>query len=184
MSLRALIILHAGFEEIEAVVPIDLLARAGIEVVQAALGDDLLVEGRSGITLSATHRFDEIADQAFDAVILPGGPGISKIRNHLAVIKLLRRQNEQGKLVACICAAPLLLKDAYLLSEINYTAHPSTADELPAARTQSVVTDGSFITSRGAGTATEFSLALIQKLRGDTLAAEIADSICWPHPTL
>ena len=76
MSKRALILLHPGFEEIEAVTPIDLLSRAGVEVVQASLDDTLLVAGRSGITLQATHRLIDVADERFDAIILPGGPGI------------------------------------------------------------------------------------------------------------
>lgn len=184
MPLSALIILHSGFEEIEAVTPIDLLARAGITVAQAALGEDLLVEGRNGITLRATHRLSEVTDQTFDALIIPGGPGISKIRNHPTVCGLLKHQSKQGKLIACICAAPLLLRDANLLTGVNYTAHPSTLNELPRASNQTVVIDGAYLTSRGAGTATEFSIALIQKLCGGKLAGEIADSICWPHPIL
>ncbi len=178
---KALIILHPGFEEVEAVTPIDLLARADIEVVQAALGDDLLVAGRNGMTLRATHRLGDVIDDRFDAVILPGGPGILKIRNHSELCSLLQRQQAAGKLIGCICAAPLLLQDAGLISGLRYTAHPSTSGELPAASSVAVVQDGAVITSRGAGTATEFALALVRNLTNDATARSIADSICWPH---
>ena len=93
MSIRALIILHPDFEEIEAVVAIDLLSRANIEVVQAALDDPLLVRGRSGITLQATHRLSDIMKEVFDVVILPGGPGITHIRKHPFICKQFKQSS-------------------------------------------------------------------------------------------
>ncbi|MGJ8650589.1 MAG: DJ-1 family glyoxalase III [Opitutaceae bacterium] len=183
MRKTALIILHPGFEEIEAITPIDLLSRADIDVVQASVNDERLVEGRSGITLQTTHRLAEVVDRSFDVVILPGGPGIMALRNHPAVCQLLRKQSDAGKLTACICAAPLLLKDAGILEGFNYTAHTSTVDELPLASGSSFVLDRHILTSRGAGTATEFALAIVRTLQGDTPVETIADSICWPHPT-
>jgi 4-methyl-5(b-hydroxyethyl)-thiazole monophosphate biosynthesis len=181
MAQRALIILHPGFEEMEAVAPIDLLARAEVEVVQASTADTCLVGGRNGITLQASHLLADIGLQNFDAVILPGGPGIQKLRNDTRIVDCLRRQHLAGKVIGAICAAPLLLLDAGLLDKLNYTAHPSTAAELGAAQNQTVVKDGSVITSRGAGTATEFGLALVTALCGKEAAANIAASICWTH---
>ncbi len=181
MSLRALIILHPGFEEMEAVTPIDLLARAEVEVVQASTDPTHRVTGRNGITLQATHLLADTAEQTFDAIILPGGPGIMQLRKNAPITECLRRHHQNKRLVACICAAPLLLLDANLIGEINYTAHPSTANELPATRNQPVVIDGNIITSRGAGTATEFALAIVKQLCGIDRTREIAESICWPH---
>ncbi|MGJ8653339.1 MAG: DJ-1 family glyoxalase III [Opitutaceae bacterium] len=182
MSQHALIILHPGFEEIETVVPIDLLSRANIKVTQAALGDNRSVEGRSGITLQATHALDDVADQLFDVVIIPGGPGIMQLRNHEVICNLLQRHYENGRLCACICAAPLLLKDAGLLHDSKYTAHFSTLHELPDAVPQATVADGQLLTSQGAGTATEFALALVQHLCDSETAHTIAESISWQHP--
>jgi 4-methyl-5(b-hydroxyethyl)-thiazole monophosphate biosynthesis len=181
MKKKALVILHPGFEEIEAVTPIDLLARAEVHVVKAAIGDHLQVEGRSGITLQATHRLSEVIEEHFDAVILPGGPGIMQIRNHPEFCALLVRQKAAGNLIGCICAAPLLLRDAGLIDGLSYTAHPSTAAELPNASLEAVVQDGNIVTSRGAGTATEFALALVRSLTDGATTQTIADSICWPH---
>lgn len=183
MRKTALIILHPGFEEIEAITPIDLLSRADIQVVQASVNGERLVEGRSGIIVQTTHSLAEVADRSFDVVILPGGPGIMALRNNQAVCQLLRKQSAAGKLTACICAAPLLLKDAGILEGFDYTAHTSTVDELPLASDNSFVLDRHILTSRGAGTATEFALAIVRTLQGDALVETITDSICWPHPT-
>ena len=180
--LTALILLHNGFEEIEATTPIDLLSRAGIEVVQAAIGNRLEVKGRSGITLQANCGFSAISDQNYDVIILPGGPGIQELRDDDGLCQLLKRHSKNEALLACICAAPLLLKDADLLNRKTYTAHPSTREELPSATNDLVCVDGMLITSRGAGTATEFALAIVQKLCGFQLTKKIADSICWPQP--
>jgi 4-methyl-5(b-hydroxyethyl)-thiazole monophosphate biosynthesis len=140
-----------------------------------------LVEGRNGISLEATRLLSDVAGEDFEAVILPGGPGIQQLRGDERIISCLRRQHAAGRLIAAICAGPLLLLDAGLTEGIAYTAHPSTLEELREARNQAVVTDGPIITSRGAGTATEFALALVRALRGQDAAREIADSICWSH---
>jgi 4-methyl-5(b-hydroxyethyl)-thiazole monophosphate biosynthesis len=181
MKQRALVILHPGFEEMEAIAPIDLLARAGIEVVQASTENTHLVEGRNGITMQATHLLADVAAEDFDAIILPGGPGIQKLRGDARLVDCLQRNHREGKLIACICAAPLLLLDAGLSQNIVYTAHPSTLEELSAARDEAVVIEENIITSRGAGTATEFALALVEELCGQERAKEIADSICWSN---
>ncbi|MFP4157653.1 MAG: DJ-1 family glyoxalase III [Opitutales bacterium] len=183
MHLKALICLHPGFEELEAVAVIDLLARAGIDVTQAAVGDDLTLAGRNGMTLVAGCLLAEIPEHAlYDVVVVPGGPGIQKIRRHPAVCHLLQRHQRAGKLVACICAAPLLLLDAGLIdTDTNYTAFPATSGELPNRLPELVVKDGRLITSQGAGTATEFALAIIECLMGRNKADEIASSICWHH---
>lgn len=179
--MKALILLHPGFEEMEAVAPIDLLARADIEVVQASTSDSLQVSGRNGITIQATHRLSDVDTTAFDVVILPGGPGIMQLRHDARIVACLQEQHQAGKLIACICAAPLLLRDANLIQQISYTAHPSTLDELPSARAEATVLDGKILTSRGAGTATEFALEIVRHLCGDSCAKTIADSICWPE---
>ena len=178
---KALLILHPGFEEVEALTPVDLLARADIEVVQAAIGGDRLVTGRNGITVQATHGLKSVAQDAFDLVILPGGPGIFKLRRDPTICGLLQRQHAAGKLIGCICAAPLLLLDAGLTDPLNYTCHPSAENELSRALPQPVVEDGNIITSRGAGTATEFALALVARLEGKATATAVAKSICWAH---
>lgn len=181
MPRRALIILHPGFEEMEAIAPIDLLSRAKVELVQASTSDALLVEGRSGIRLKATHKFTEIASEIFDAVIIPGGPGIMELRGDVRIVECLQRHHRSGQLIGCICAAPLLLLDAALIEGITYTAHPSCTKELNDACQDAVVVDGNIITSRGAGSSSEFALAIVHWLYGEERTKEIAAAICWPH---
>ena len=179
--MNALICLHPGFEEIEAVVPIDLLSRAGIEVTQAAAGDARTVTGRSGVSLQSDCLLDTCSEQLFDLVILPGGPGINGLRNNSSICDLLSNHANAGKLVGCICAAPLLLKDAGLHSGRKLVCHPSAEAELGVDSTEPVIVDLPFITSRGAGTAIAFALALIEQLTSREKADEIAASICWNH---
>lgn len=180
MSKSALIILHEGFEEIEAVNPIDILRRGGVEVTVASQGDSLAVAGRNGMTLMADTALDAVIDQTYDAVILPGGPGIpNNVRGDARVEALLKKQLAGSKIVGAICAAPLILHDAGLLEGRRYTAHFSVADELHALdESQAVLEDGPLITSRGAGTATAFGLALLSRLTDRETADALAQSIC------
>ncbi|MGB0414503.1 MAG: DJ-1 family glyoxalase III [Coraliomargarita sp.] len=176
---RALIILHPGFEEIEAITPIDLLSRAEVEVVQAYVGDQSRVEGRSGICVEAQQALEAVLDQDFDLVILPGGPGINSIRQHPHICELLQRQHSAQRLIGCICAAPLLLLDSGLTEGLSYTCHPAAAEELSKSSSEACVIDDHIITSRGAGTATQFALSLIGELCDQETANAIAESICW-----
>ena len=179
--MNALICLHPGVEEIEAVVPIDLLSRAEVSITQAACGDSLLVKGRSGIVLQADCLLSECADQRYDLVVLPGGPGINELREDPTLCALLRKQMAAKRHVACICAAPLLLKDAGLHEGRAITCHPTVAAELDVETSAAVVVDETLITSRGAGTATEFALTILETLKGPETARAIAHSICWSH---
>lgn len=178
--LKILAILAEGFEEIETVTPIDLLRRAGAEVTLAALGNDLNVVGRSKITLRADLTLAEVLNQEFDCLLLPGGPGVKHLRADARVIDLVRKQDAAKKLIAAICAAPTVLHDAGVLTGRRYTAHFSVADELAEILAdEKVVSDGHVLTSRGAGTALDFGLALIEHLFGQAKSSEIAKSICW-----
>lgn len=178
-TIQALIILHPGFEEMEAAAPIDLLARAGVDVSVASMTEDRLVCGRNKLVFQARHGFDEdCARKLYDAVILPGGPAIKVLRRHPELCEFLRKHHAAGKILACICAAPLILHDAGLLPE-HYTAHPSTAAELERPEEAACVWEGKILTSQGAGTATEFGLDLVEALTDNATRAEIAQAICW-----
>ncbi len=173
-----LAILAEGFEELEATAPIDLLRRAGAEVTVAALGDNIHVTGRSGITLHADTTLAAVGEAVFDCLFLPGGPGVKHLRADPRVGSLVTRHHSAGKWLAAICAAPTVLNDAGLLSGRRYTAHFSVANELHAIiPNERVVADGQILTSRGAGTALDFGLFLIEKLISPERSAEIGRSI-------
>ncbi len=175
---RVLCLLADGFEEIEALAPVDLLKRAGAEITLASLTKVLAVTGRSGVQVQADVRLEDIPAPDFDLLIIPGGPGVQAMREDGRSAKLAKSQFEAGRLVAAICAAPLVLQDAGLLSGVRFTAHFSTQEELPGALSQErVVEDGLLITARGAGTALDFGLALVRRLYSQANSDEIAKSI-------
>ncbi len=176
-----LVILAEGFEELEAVAPVDLLRRAGAEVTTAALGEGIHVTGRNGLTMHADTTLSAVGEKTFDALMLPGGPGVRHLRSDPRVRATVLRHEGLGRWLAAICAAPTVLHDAGLLSGRRYTAHFSVANELPAILTADrVVTDGRIITSRGAGTALDFGLSLVEKLFSADVSRDIAMSICAP----
>ena len=180
MAKTVLTLLADGFEEIEAAAPIDLLRRAEAEVTVASCSDSLDVTGRSTITLRADTLLSHIPEPlAFDLLVLPGGPAVFELRKRPEIIDLIRDFADTGKPIGAICAAPLLLLDAGVItSDSTCTAHGSTEEEIPQlSKNKAVVQDGQIITSRGAGTAVEFGLALIQELFGQEKANEIRASI-------
>lgn len=175
----ALAILPEGFEELEAVAPIDLLRRAGVEVTVATLGDELAVTGRNQITLRCDTPLDSVSGRLFDLLILPGGPGVKLLRADSRVRATVLAHHSAGRWLAAICAAPTVLADAGLLAGRRYTAHFSVADELPAILAdERTVADGTVLTSRGAGTAVDFGLLLVEKLVSAEKAREVSRSIC------
>ena len=174
-----LVPLADGFEEIEAFAPVDLLRRAGVEVVIASLSDNRHATGRSGIVAHADATLDSVAERMFDLVFLPGGPGVKNLRTDPRVRAAILRHHQAGKWLAAICAAPTVLADCGLLHGRRYTAHPSVAGELPQIlASERVVTDTHIVTSRGAGTAVEFGLHLVGLLVSPAKAEEIGKAIC------
>jgi 4-methyl-5(b-hydroxyethyl)-thiazole monophosphate biosynthesis len=178
MSKRVLCLLFSGFEEIETVAPVDLLRRAGVEVVVASLTGDRLVTGRCQVTIQADAALAEVEGQAFDLLLIPGGPGIKAVREDGRAARLAQAYAAAGKPVAAICAAPTVLKDAGLLAGRRFTSHAGVLGELPESQLQDrVVEDGNLVTSRGAGTSVEFGLALVHRLCGEEKRAEVARGI-------
>ncbi len=173
-----LIPLVNGFEEIETVTPADLLRRAGAQVVLAALSPTPEpATGRCGMTLLPDTTLDAVAARDFDLLFLPGGPGVKALRSDPRIATLAKAFHTQGKPVAAICAAPLVLLDAGLLEGRAHTAHFSAHAELTHARPDAVVEDDALITSRGAGTALPFGLALVRRLFGAEKEREISAQI-------
>jgi protein deglycase len=178
---RVLLILSAGFEELEAVAPIDLLRRAGIEVVTASTGPELPVTGGRGIRIQADRLLDDCREERFDMVIVPGGPGVPALRKDARVLELVRSAHQAGVAIAAICAGPLVLADAGLLCGRTVTSFPGSKAELVGRVKEysedRVVEDGPIITSRGAGTSEEFALRLIVRLLGSQAAETVRSSI-------
>lgn len=178
MKKRVLCLLAPGFEEIEALTPVDLLRRAGAEVILASLHGQSWVPGRSEIAIRADAFLANVADEHFDLLLIPGGPAVKALRADGRAARLARALLRAGGSVGAICAAPMVLADAELLEGKRFTAHFSVYDELPGALAQErVVEEGGLITSRGAGTALDFGLALVRRLFGEEKAEEVARSV-------
>jgi 4-methyl-5(b-hydroxyethyl)-thiazole monophosphate biosynthesis len=176
---RILTLLAEGLEEIETVAPVDLLRRAGAEVTLASLSDATVVTGRCGIGIRADTPLGALAPKLFDCLLLPGGPGVRHLRADPRVRDLVQQHHQGGRWLAAICAAPTVLLDAGILPGLRHTAHPSVASELPhRLPEEKVVVDRHVITSRGAGTAVEFGLKLVEKLFSAEKSVEIGRSIC------
>jgi 4-methyl-5(b-hydroxyethyl)-thiazole monophosphate biosynthesis len=178
MSKSVLCLLADGFEELELVAPVDVLRRAGARVVLAVVGDGIHVTGRNGLVIHGETGLGDIDPREFDLLLIPGGPAVSKLREDGRAAALAAEFADAGRPVAAICAGPLVLHDAGLLAGRRFTAHFSVAQELPEAQTgERVVEDGLIITSRGAGTALEFGLALVDRLYGQAKEDEIVRAI-------
>jgi len=177
--MKALIILADGFEEIEAVAPIDLLKRAGIEVVIAGLGKKE-VSGSHGVKIIADEIFDKSNDN-FDAVILPGGPGHLNLMNDDGVLEVVKKFYESKKLCCAVCAAPKVFDKAGILANKNYTCFPSSQKEIKSGNyfDEAFMTDENVITSKAAGTAIDFALAVIKELLDEETALSVIDKIYY-----
>ena len=174
---RVLVPLAQGCEELEAVTVIDLLRRAGIEVVTAGLAAGPVRASR-GVVLVPDSTLDEVAQQDFDMIVLPGGlPGADHLNDDPRIRQVLQRAAAAGRYTAAICAAPKVLASAGLLDGRQATAYPGVLDRLDLPRTEvlqrAVVTDGLVITSRGPGTAMDFALELIERLLGSAKRDEV-----------
>jgi len=176
MPKRVLCLLVQGFEEIETVTPVDLLRRAGVEVVIAGL-TSLSVTGRTGITVHADKLLESLQTCDFDLLFIPGGPGVGELRKDGRAAELAQEFHTAGKTIAAICAAPLVLDDAGLLDGKKFTAHFSVHKDLPEVLDERVVIDENLITSRGAGTALDFGIALVGRLAGKEVADRISADV-------
>jgi 4-methyl-5(b-hydroxyethyl)-thiazole monophosphate biosynthesis len=176
MKKSVLVVLADGFEEIEAVTPIDILRRAGLDVTVAGL-DKLEVAGQSGLKIRADLTLDRFEGLP-DAVVLPGGAqGASNLGASSSLSALLVKMREKKRLIAAICAAPaLVLARQGFLNGRKATAYPGYEKNFSSEIAFSdarVVVDGDLVTSRGPGTALEFSLELVRRLVDDKTAADI-----------
>ena len=172
-----LVPLAQGCEELEAVTVVDLLRRAGIEVVTAGL-DAQPVTASRGMTLLPDMTLEMALQQRFDMVVLPGGlPGADHLGDDPRVIRLLQEMAASESYIAAICAAPRVLARAGLLDGKRATSYPGALDieTVPGIEylETAVVTDGRVITSRGPGTAMDFALVLVETLVGKTTRDEV-----------
>ena len=174
------VLLGTGFEEIEALTPVDLLRRAGVEVRTVGLNGKI-VYGGHGIGVECDCTIDGL--DAFDGemIVLPGGlGGVASIRGCAAALEAVKRVYDRGGYVAAICAGPTVLAELGLLTGVRATCYPGQIPHMKDAQVvehAACITDGRIITGTSAGTAVPFALALIEALKGPEAARVIADQI-------
>ncbi|MFC3022314.1 DJ-1 family glyoxalase III [Vibrio zhugei] len=183
MTKRILVPIANGTEEIEAVTIIDTLTRANyhVSVASADFDGKLTVTCSRGVVLTAQHRLVDIADEEFDAIVLPGGQaGAEVLQQSTLLVEMLRQQKYDGRLVAAICAAPALVLQYHgLYPGAIMTGHPNFQEQIPASlrRTKRVTFDvtNNVLTSQGPGSSLEFAIEIIIRLSGKTVAKQIAE---------
>ena len=182
MTKTVLVPIAQGSEEMECVIVIDMLRRAGIKVV--VVSDLDIVTCSRGVKIIPDILFRNMEqNETFDATVLPGGAdGTENLRKNEFLIEMLRNYYKQGKMIAAICAAPSIIAFHNIVKKgIPMTSHPSVKKQLSEFNymEDKVVVYDNVISSRGAGTAFEFSLTLIKKLVGEDKAKEIASAIIY-----
>lgn len=179
--MKVIILLAPGFEEVEAITPIDFLRRAGLDVFTASVGtSNLEVTGAHGVTFKTDIKFEDVATNLYDAIIAPGGmPGTTNLAANAQVVAAIKSHYAAGKVVAAICAAPgfVFAEACGIMKGKTGCGYPGCDDKIEQFGgkkvTEHVHTDGNIITSRGPGTAPEFALAIIRKLLGDKEANKV-----------
>ena len=157
-----------GFEEVEAIAPIDMLRRADVKVVTVGVTGKTAT-GAHNIPLTADKKFNDIDFTNFDMLVLPGGmPGAKHLNEHEDLKNLISDFNSKGKLIAAICAAPMVLGGLGVLDGKRATCYPGFEPELIGAKTtgESVVVDENIITGKGPGLIFDFGLRLVEQLLG------------------
>lgn len=173
--------LAPGFEEIEAVVPLDLLRRAKIEVSTVGVGG-LNIEGSHGITISCDLVAEELTWDKPEMIILPGGmPGTKNLAKDSKVKEFLKSCEAEGSYIAAICAAPSILGQMGLLNGKHATCFPGFEEKLLGAIVSdlNVCTDGKIITARAAGAAFEFAGEIITALKGESASKAVLDAVFY-----
>lgn len=177
---KAFVFLATGFEEVEATGTIDVLRRGGIETTVVSITGNRTVSGAHGIELVAGKLFEEVDFTGADALVLPGGmPGSNNLNAHEPLKRLLKRHFDEDKLVAAICAAPLVLGGLGMLKGKRAICYPGFELELTGAiiTDEPAVIDGNVITGKGPGLVFDFALAIVKVLNGKPVAEEVASGL-------
>lgn len=173
-----------GLEEIEGLTVVDMMRRAGIDISIVSMNDTLRVTGSHKIVIEADLLLKDVREEDADMLVLPGGlPGTTYLAQSQALARMLKSAADKGKYVAAICAAPSVLGGLGLLNGFRATCYPGFEDKLTGAicQTDNVIVDKNRITSRGMGTAIEFSAQLIALLKDGKTASDLKTSIMFNY---
>ncbi|MCI5698162.1 MAG: DJ-1/PfpI family protein [Clostridiales bacterium] len=183
MYKKVLVLIADGFEEVEALTPVDLLRRVNIEAVMVSCSEKLVVKGAHGVKVVCDMLLDNLEDEDVEdafGIVLPGGmPGAENLKNSEGVKYIIKDMMSKKKLVAAICAAPIVLAETDVIDGRRITSYPGFQDELKAAEymEDSVVLDDNLITARGPAIAMDFALAIVEYLCGREKRHSLANEV-------
>ena len=181
---KVYVFLADGFEDVEALIPIDVLRRGGVEVVTVSTTEFPLVESAHGVNIEADIQFEQSDYQDADLLMLPGGmPGASNLNDHEGVKEALLAQAQAGKLVSAICAAPLVLGGLGLLKGKRATCYPGFEETLTGAEytAELVTVDGNIVTGEGPAAAFPYAYTLLAMLTDEQTARGVAEGMRYVH---
>ena len=171
--MRLFIPVAEGFEDIEVFSVIDVMRRAGIPIDTVGVSGSV-VTSCSGVRVMVDRKMMEIKAEDYDGVIIPGGSkAVDILKRTNSLLEIIKKLDNKQKLVAAICAAPTILAKLGILEERKATVYPGLERELPKPRDDKVIVDKNIITSQGPGTAIEFSLKIVEFLKGEAKAEQI-----------
>lgn len=181
MENRVCVLLAPGYEEIEALTPVDYLRRAGVVVDVISTTEDIAVPSAHNVLVQADSFLDDIKADDYDMVVIPGGlPGVPNLIANEKVMAFLADMNTKNKWMTSLCAGPAVLDAAGILVDKACTCYPSWEEKLKkigAFSEETVVVDGHVITARGAGAAGYFALALVEALKGEEKMKEVKSAV-------
>ncbi len=173
------ILLGKGFEEIEAVAPLDILRRGGVEAVFAGIGG-LTVEGAHGIAINCDTSVAAIKQDDIDMLVVPGGlGGVESILSSQTAMELIKNAGDKGIALAAICAGPTVLYKLGFLNGVKAVCYPGMEEEMPGGKfgESPACVDGKIITGRGPGAALEFGFELLRYFKGSDAVEELRKSM-------
>jgi len=178
--MKIFLFLADGFEEIEAIAPIDIFRRAEIDLTTVSIKNELAVTGAHGVTLLADALFSEVDFAENDLLFLPGGlPGTTHLDQHAGLKELIQKQAVEGRKIAAICAAPSILGKLGLLQNKEAICYPGFENLLIDATIsdKKIVQSGTVYTAKAAGVSIQFALKLVEELKGKEIADKISNQI-------
>lgn len=176
------VFLAAGFEEIEALTVVDLCRRAGIPTDMVSVTEDRRVISSHGVEVTADKRLAEVDFSEVEMIVLPGGmPGTLNLEACEPLMEQVKAFDKKGNFISAICAAPTIFGHLGLLQGREACCYPGMEDGLLGAKVtmEETAVSGHILTSRGMGTAIPFGLKIVERFKGETAAAELAEKIVY-----
>nr|WP_300002415.1 DJ-1 family glyoxalase III [Tissierella sp.] len=180
--MKIIVFLADGFEEVEALTVVDYLRRVDIEVDMVSITDKIEVKGAHAIEVISDKLLKDLDIKDYQGLVIPGGlPGASNLQASQGVVDFVKDMNQRQALIAAICAGPIVLQEAGVIKDKNFTCYPGFEEKIKDGnhKEENVVVDGNIITSRGPALAVDFTLEIVNYLLGSEKRDELKKDILY-----